>query len=285
MSLVNIKDMLTQARAEGYAVGAFEFWSLDSAFAIAEAAQELNMPVILQVGHYERDYMYGYPNSHKIATIAAQSFSIPIALHLDHAEDYAEVQRALDAGFTSVMIDGSMLPMAKNIQLTQKVVKLAKSYNASVEAELGQLLGDEGGIGSDYEHLTHPLQAKDFVQQTNVDALAVAIGTAHGFYTTIPKIDIDRLKEIASLVSIPLVLHGGSGTPDNKVIEAIANGIAKVNICTEFVAAYGTRLASVQQENNFSYNVFKLFKSAQVAAKELVKAKIKLFTASLHKVV
>jgi len=279
MALVNMKAMLQQARAQKYAVGAFEFWSLDSAFAVAEAAQELSMPVILQVGHYERDYIYGYPNAYKLATITAQSFSIPIALHLDHAQDFEEVEKALDEGFTSVMIDGSMLPMEENIALVQKVVRLASGYNATVEAELGQLIGIEGKTSSLQEHLTDPLQAKEFVDRTNIDALAVAIGTAHGFYTSTPKIDIKRLKEIALQVSIPLVLHGGSGTPDKKVAEAIAGGIAKVNICTEFVAAYGVQLAKAQQEPGFSYNVFKLFKSAQLAAKELVKEKIKLFSA------
>ena len=281
MALVNMKQMLEQAREQKYAVGAFEFWSLDSAFAIAEAAQELNMPVILQVGHYERDFMYGYPNAYTIVSIVADSVSVPVALHLDHAEDYIEVQKALDAGFTSVMIDGSMLDIKKNIALVQKVVTLASSYSATVEAELGQLIGIEGKTSSSVQHLTDPLQAKEFVEHTTIDALAVAIGTAHGFYATTPKIDIERLKEIAKLVSIPLVLHGGSGTPNDKIVEAIQNGIAKVNICTEFIAAYGARLTKAQQESDFSYNVLALFRSAQLAGKGLVKEKIQLFSSCL----
>lgn len=277
MGLVNMNNMLASARAKGYAIGAFEYWSLDSALAVTLTAKEQDTPVILQVGHLERDYMYGYPNAYKLATIAAEQANIDVALHLDHAEDYLEVQKALDAGFTSVMIDGSMLPLAENIELTTKVVRLAENYGASVEAELGRLGGIEGNINGK-EALTCPEEATTFAKETGIDALAIAIGSAHGLYKSTPKIDIDRLMQIADLVSIPLVLHGGSGIPSSQIISAIKSGIAKINICTEFVTAYGKKFASLQLEPNFTYNVASLFARAHMSAKELVRQKIALFS-------
>lgn len=144
MALVTMKEMLQKARKEGYAVGAFEFWSYDSAKAIVETAQEKNVPVILQVGHFERDYMDGYLNARRIAGMIAEKYCVPVALHLDHAETYEEVCKALEAGFTSVMIDASARSFEDNVFLTSKVVELAQHYGASVEAEIGQLSGEIG---------------------------------------------------------------------------------------------------------------------------------------------
>ena len=276
-TLVTMNDMLAKARASKIAVGAFEFWSLDSAFAVVETANKLGSDVILQVGHYERDYCGGYPNVRKIAEMAAEKSAHGVALHLDHAEDYDEVLRALDAGFTSVMIDGSALPLAENIKLACRVVEAAKKYGASVEAELGRLSGAEGTMENAEEFQTDPAEARLFVAETGVDALAVAIGTAHGFYKSTPKINIARLREIAALVSIPLVLHGGSGTPADKVAESIRHGVAKVNICTEFIAAYGKGYVEAQTPGAFKCNVQGLFGKGQECAKQLVESKLRLF--------
>lgn len=192
--------MLVEARAKQYAVGAFEFWSYDSARAVLKVAKDLGLPAILQVGHFERDYMDGYENANIFAEMAAREFDVSVALHLDHAETFEEVMKALKAGFTSVMIDGSMLPFEENVALTKRVVEAATEYGASVE------------------------EAARFVEMTGVDALAVAIGTAHGLYKRPPRINIDRLKEIADEVNIPLVLHGGSGTPADKVEAPVFDG-------------------------------------------------------------
>lgn len=281
MSLVTMKEMLKEARKSGYAVGAFEFWSYDSARAIIEAAEEEEKPVILQVGHFERDYMNGYFNAKKIAEMAAEHSSVPVALHLDHAETYDEIYKALEAGFTSVMIDASAKSYEDNIKITQEVVRLAQNYGASVEAELGQLEGIEGNVSGSCSHLTDPEAARDFVNKTKVDALAVAIGTAHGLYKYEPHIDLIRMKEISEAVSIPLVLHGGSGTPDFAVQEAIRLGIAKVNICTEFIKAFGEGYKEAQGQEDFSYNVMTLFEAARRKAKELARIKINLFDPSL----
>jgi fructose-bisphosphate aldolase class II len=278
MPMVTIKEMLETARAEKYAIGAFEFWSLDSAQAVVESAEELDIPAILQAGLYECNFAGGINKLAEVARIAAKDSPVPIALHLDHAEDYDLVKSALDAGFTSVMIDASALSFNDNVNLTKKVVEAARSYGASVEAELGKLIGNEGHISVSEEEAaqTDPDDAKKFVENTGIDALAVAIGTVHGFYNFTPKINIARLKRIAANVSIPLVLHGGSGTPDEAVTEAVKNGIAKVNICTEFVAAFGKQYINTQNQPGFSYNIPGLFGPSKQAGKDLVKSKMKL---------
>lgn len=279
MALVPMKEMLINARRDGYAIGAFEFWSIDSAQAIVEAAQEENVPVILQAGGNECDFACGVKTIYQIAKTVADNVDIPVALHLDHAEDYDFIMSAIDAGFTSVMFDGSKLSFEENIALTQKVVAVAKPLNITVEAELGRLVGVESNISvSDSEAAqTDPDEAAIFVRETGIDALAVAIGTVHGFYTSEPRINIPRLKEIAQKVEIPLVLHGGSGTPEIKLREAIQNGIAKINICTEFVAAFGRTYIETQSMEGFKYNIPGLFGPSKQAGKNLVQSRIRLF--------
>jgi fructose-bisphosphate aldolase, class II len=279
MPLVAMKEILDVARKEKYAVGAFEFWSLDSAQAVVESALELNLPVILQAGFIECEFAGGIKNLYKIAKMVADDYQVPVALHLDHAEDYDFVCSAIDAGFTSVMIDASKMSFEENVKITKKVVQAARPYGVSVESEIGKLAGNEGNISLSEEEAvqTDPDDANRFVEETGIDALAVAIGTAHGFYKFTPKINIERLKEIAEKVAIPLVLHGGSGTPDEKVVEAINHGIAKVNICTEFVAAFGKTYITTQNQPQFKYSIPLLFGPSKKAGKELVKAKMKLF--------
>lgn len=276
MPLVTMREMLIEARKKGYACGAFEFWSYDSACAVVSQAKELGVPVILQVGPYEKGFMDGYENAVKFAELASNKYDHPVAIHLDHSETVSEVIEALDAGFTSVMIDASMHSYEKNVEMTEQVVSIAKKYGASVEAEIGKLAGNEGNISNEEDDQTDPDNALQFVNDTGVDCLAVAIGTAHGFYTRPPKINIDRLKEIAAKVSIPLVLHGGSGTPEDKVSEAVKNGIAKVNICTEFIAAYGKGYNG-QNTDGFKYNVISLFQAGRDSGAALARSKMELF--------
>lgn len=278
MPLVTMNEILIPARKEAYGVGAFEFWSLDSAEAVVEAAEELGMPVILQAGPLEVQYA-GIRNLYMITRAVAENTPIPVALHLDHGDTYELACRAIDAGFTSVMIDASHLSYEENVSITKKVVAAAKPGGVTVEAELGRLAGAEGNIDVSEEEVaqTDPDEAKKFVEETGIDALAVAIGTAHGFYKSIPRINIERLKRIAGKVGIPLVLHGGSGTPEEKVKEAVRNGIAKVNICTEFVAAFGKTYINTQNASGFKYSVPSLFAPSKAAGKELAASKIKLF--------
>ena len=279
MALTTMKELLVTAQKEKYAVGAFEFWSLDSAQAIIHAAETENVPVILQAGKIECDFCDGVKYLAQSAQIAAADAKVPVALHLDHATDYDFICEAINAGFTSVMIDASMLPFEENVKITRKVVETASRTGVTVEAELGKLSGNEGTVNVSEEEAnqTDPKEAARFVEQTGVDALAVAIGTAHGFYTFTPKINIQRLIDITKEVSIPLVLHGGSGTPEKDVQEAVKHGIAKVNICTELVAAFGKTYIKTQAPQDFKYTIPNLFGPSKEAGYQLALEKIRLF--------
>jgi fructose-bisphosphate aldolase class II len=272
-----MKEILVPARAGKYAVGAFEFWSFDSAQAVVSAAEAAGMPVILQAGLLESHYAGGLDILSLIARRVAEKARIPIALHLDHAETIGLVQEAIDTGFTSVMIDTSSLPFEENIATTMQVVAMAKPKGVTVEAELGRLATAEGGAAAAEEAQTDPEEARLFVERTGIDALAVAIGTAHGAYRFPPRINIPRLKEIAAAVAIPLVLHGGSGTPAPAVAEAIKNGIAKVNICTDLITAYGVRAVELSGTPDFKYSVASYFQETKNAARELASQKIRQF--------
>jgi fructose-bisphosphate aldolase, class II len=278
--IASLTEILIPARAAHYAVGAFEFWSLDSAQAVVDAAEEAGMPVILQGGSLEINYAGGIDRYTKIGRMVAEQAKVKVALHLDHGETIDLARHAINAGFTSVMIDASAMPFEDNVALTRQVVALAKPHGVTVEAELGKLVGTEGGKSlSDAEAAqTDPGQARAFVEQTQIDALAVAIGTVHGFYQFAPKLNLDRLKKISDRISIPLVLHGGSGTPDDQVRQTIGLGIAKINICTEFLAAYGRAFSSEQAKAGFKYSVPALFGPAKNAGRELALSKIKLFS-------
>jgi len=276
--LRTLEEVLKPARAGGYAVGAFEFWSLDSAQAIVEAAETVGAPVILQAGPFEIEFA-GLQALSEIALRVADNSQAEVALHLDHGDTIDLAAAAIDAGFTSVMIDASALPYEENRDVTRRVVELARPRGVSVEAELGRLAGAEArsDVSEEDAMQTDPEEARRFVEETDVDALAVAVGTAHGLYAYEPKLNLARLAEVASKVAVPLVLHGGSGTPDNQVAEAIQLGIAKVNVCTEFIAAFGRAYAAAQEERSFKYNVPALFGAGKAAARELAAAKIRLF--------
>ena len=276
--LVPMKELLVEARRGRYAVAAFEFWSMDSAQVVLQAAQAADMPVILQAGPFEIDYA-GFAALTTFARLAVEASGAPAALHLDHGDTLPMAQAAITAGFTSVMIDVSHQAYADNVRLTQAVVQTARPHQVTVEAELGRLAGSEAGRSASEEEAaqTDPEQAAEFVEQTGIDALAVAIGNAHGFYPFPPRINLDRLARIAALVAVPLVLHGGSDTPDEVIRRSIDLGIAKVNICTEFVAAFGRGYTKAQQAAGFKYNVPNLFGPARQAAYDLALAKIRLF--------
>lgn len=237
MALVPMKELLEKARAGKYAVPAFDVSNLEFVRAAVDVAAEQRSPVILMVVPPDAEAVMPYLVS--LARTAAEQVDVPVALHLDHSPSFELCQKAVDAGFTSVMIDGSALPYADNVALTQKVVAYARPMGVTVEAELGHVGKAEvyAGEGEDEGHLTDPVDVERFVADTAVDALAVAIGTAHGIYTAEPKLDIPRLQAINAVSKVPLVLHGGSGTPDDQVKDAIAHGIAKLNIFSELCVA------------------------------------------------
>ena len=278
MSLVPMSEILIPARRGGYAVGAFEVWNLESVQAVVYAAEGLSQPIILQVGSYEADYA-GLEDISHIAFFYARRAKVPVAIHLDHGDTFERVMQCISCGFTSVMLDVSHSPYAENVAATKEVVRVAHACGVSVEGELGRIGGEEAGIDVTNEdtYLTNPVQAVEFVNETGIDALAVAIGTVHGFYKSRPNIRLGLLEEIAKRVSIPLVMHGGSGTPDADVSKAISLGIAKVNVCTEVVAAFADTFVNEQKGQDFRYNVPGVFTKPRAAAKKLIEEKIRLF--------
>ena len=279
MKFVPMKELLLLARKKGIAYGAFEFWSVETARAAIEAGSELGLPVILQCGQTEIDMMGGFQATADTVKIAAADTKVPIALHLDHSLSYEACNAAIEAGFSSVMIDMSARPFEENIKETLRVVERAHPAGITVEAELGRLVGEEGAIlvkGPEAAQ-TDPDEAKRFVEETGVDCLAVSIGTQHGQYRFKPNLNIERLKKIEAEVSVPLVLHGGSGTPMNQVQEAIRNGINKVNICTDIVVAMGEQYTKTQETEGFKYTTANLFNPAGEAAKRVITEKMKAF--------
>lgn len=276
--LLPMKDLLAEAESRKIAIGAFEFWSYEVARAIVSAAKALNLPVILQCGSLEIDRMGGLEGTVETARRAVQGSGVSAALHLDHAIDEHYCLAAIDAGFTSVMFDGSSLPFKENSEITRRVSEYAHRFGASSEGELGRLRGEEGAIENPEDAQTDPEEAVRFYEITRVDALALSIGTAHGVYNFEPKLNIGRLQAIHALLpDVPLVLHGGSGTPIAQVQASIRNGIRKVNICTEIQLAMGRAYTQVQAQPNFKYNCENLWGAAETAARELVMEKMRFF--------
>jgi fructose-bisphosphate aldolase class II len=255
MSLVPMSEILMRARRDGYAVGAFEVWNLESVQAVIGAAEGLAQPVILQVGPYEADYA-GLEDIAHVAIFHARRAQVPVALHLDHGDTFERVMQCLNHGFTSVMLDVSHLPYTENVAATKEVVRAAHACDVTVEGEMDRIGGGEAGAdeADDEAQLTNPERAFEFVRETGIDAFAVAIGTVHGFYRGRPNIRLGLLEKVAARVSVPLVLHGGSGTPEADIRQAVSLGIAKVNICTEFVAAFTDTFAAERNEQDFRYN-------------------------------
>lgn len=238
MPLVTTKELLQNAQKGGYAVGAFNVENMEMVQAVLDAAEKMHAPVIMQttpstLKYASPDFFYG--NVYE----AAKNALVPVALHLDHGSSFELAVKAVRAGYTSIMIDGSHETFEENIALTKKVVEVCEAAGVPVEAELGKVGGKEDDLdGGDGSGFTEPEEAREFVERTGVSSLAVAIGTAHGIYKGEPKLDLERLSEIRKVVQVPLVLHGASGVPDEAVKESIKRGICKVNYATELRIAY-----------------------------------------------
>lgn len=241
--LVDSRDMLRAAKAGGYGVAAPDFLDLVSARAFARAAQRAGKPIILSFAQGHR-HMISLEEAAAVGKVVAQAVDVPIALHLDHGQDIDYLRRAIDLGFTSVMIDASMKPFAQNVALTRQVVALARPKGIPVEAEIGFV-----GQGEDYSRCAEGAQAESvytavdsavrFVEETGVDSLAVSIGTVHGLYPSdrAPVLNFERLRELNAALDVPLVLHGSSGTGEDNLRRCVREGIAKVNIFTDFLRA------------------------------------------------
>lgn len=275
MPLVTSKQMLLDAQKGGYAVGAFNAENMEMVKAIIRAAEELKAPVMIQTT----------PSTVKYASLAmfvgmvaaeARDASVPVCLHLDHGSSFELAVQAVKEGYTSVMIDGSKLPFEGNIDVSARVVSVAHPNHIPVEAELGKVGGKEDDLEAVADTNTDPMEAKEFVEKTGIDSLAVAIGTAHGFYVGTPVLDKERLSEIRKVVDVPLVLHGASGLSDEDVSDCVKRGICKVNFATELRKAYTDAGKKLLAEKPDTFDPKKLGEVGMAAVTELVKNRMKV---------
>ena len=276
--LENMKDMLNKADSGKYAVPQFNINNLEWTRFILEQCQELNSPVILGASEGAIKYMGGYKTVFNLvkSLISDLNITIPVALHLDHGSSYESCVKAIDNGFTSVMIDASKYPLAENINITKQVVMYAKDKNVTVEAEVGAVGGEEDGVANELAYAKVE-DATKLVAETNIDFLAPALGSVHGIYKGEPKLDFERMVKIHELTRLPLVLHGGSGIPDELIKKAISCGITKVNINTELQLAWSKAVREFLNENKEVYDPRKVIKSGEKALKEMVTEKVNLF--------
>lgn len=278
--LANVKELLEKAKAEGYAVGAFNTVNLETTRAIIEAAQELKSPVIVQMTEKTFDYAGGRAMFHLTKNIAEwYAPEIPVGIHLDHGKNFEVVERAMDIGFGSVMYDGSRKEYVDNLMMTKKIVDIAHKQGVVVQAELGNVpyIGEMQMETINWEqYMTNPDQAVQFVTETGIDTLAVAIGNAHGFFRERSEADYERLTTIASLVDVPLVLHGASDWHNGRVSEVIKRGISCFNVDTATRIAFIGALREMLQSEDET-DLRKVLGKGKDAVKDAVKGKILAF--------
>ncbi len=273
MPLVTSEKMLLDAQKREYAVGAFNAENMEMVKAIIAAAEELKAPVMIQTT--PSTVKYGTLETFvAIVQAEAAKASVPVCLHLDHGSSFDLAVRAIKEGYTSVMIDGSKLPFEENIEVSRRVVEVASPNGLPVEAELGKVGGKEDDLVAEADTNTDPEEAKIFVEKTGISSLAVAIGTAHGFYVGTPVLDKERLSQIRQVVDIPLVLHGASGLSDEDVRDCVKRGICKVNFATELRVAYTDAGKKLLAEKPDTFDPKKLGEVGMEAVKELVKSRM-----------
>ncbi len=277
--LMNMKELLAVADKNGFAVPAFNIGSEAILKGVVESANEKNAPVILAIHPTELEFLGD--SFIKTCIEEANKSKVPMVIHLDHGGTFEEILRAIRCGFTSVMIDASHLSYEENIAITKKVVEVAKVSNVSVEAELGTIgtTGENFEGGADDIIYTNPEQAKDFIEKTGIDSLAVAIGTAHGIYPKDmkPELKLDLLKTIRDTVDIPLVLHGGSSNPDDEIAQSVKIGISKINISSDIKFAFYKKCREVLAENPGWIEPNAIYPPCIEAMKEVVEFKMNLF--------
>ncbi len=275
--LVNAKEMMNKARDGHYAVPHFNINNLEWTRFILEESEAMNSPLILGVSEGAKKYMGGFQTVSAMvkALIKDLNITIPVALHLDHGSSVESCKEAIDAGFTSVMFDGSKYSLEENLAMTKEVVAYAKLHDVSVEAEIGHIGGEEDGVADELAYA----KVEDAVRlglESGIDFLAPALGSVHGIYKGEPKLDFGRMKEIKEKTNLPLVLHGGSGIPDDMIRTGIDCGIAKLNINTELQIAWSKAVRTFLNENVSVYDPRKIIKAGEAAMKETIKDKILL---------
>lgn len=281
MSLVTSKEMLVRARNDGYAVPALNVENMEMVQACVWAAEEARSPLILQttpgtLGFASLDVFVG------MVTPLAQKASVPVAVHLDHGDSFDLAATATRAGYTSIMYDGSRLDYADNVADSVAVVRMCHAMGLPVELELGTVGGKEDSLESVSITYTDPSSAREFVEATGADSLAVAIGTSHGFYKGTPKLDYERLKQIAEVVPVPLVLHGSSGLTDEAIARSIPHGIAKVNFATELRAAYTNSVREFLNENLTASDPKKFNAAGRAAVQRMALSRIRVLGSGGH---
>jgi len=285
MAFVTTKEMLEEAQKGRYAIGAFNANNMEIIQAIVETAEEERAPVILQASQGAIKYA-GLESIVVMVKVMAEKAKVPVALHLDHGTDYYQNIKCLRAGFTSLMYDGSKLPFDENVKMTKKVVEMAHACDIPVEAELGQIgkMGDsdEPGVALERvkENMAVPEEAAKFVELTEIDFLAAAVGTIHGCRTPFAKLDIPRIEKIRELTGVPLVLHGASGANDEEVKKGIAAGICKINIDTRIRLYFVKKMREVLGKNPEEIDPRKILGPAKEAAKEIIRDRMRVFGCS-----
>ncbi|NTU69761.1 class II fructose-bisphosphate aldolase [bacterium] len=278
--LVTVKQITTKAKKGDYGVGAFNAPNLEIAKAIVLAAEAMNSPVIISTSEKELNYA-GVNEIAAIVRSLADNSKIPVALNLDHGSSFKMAKKCIESGYSSIHFDGSSLPLNENIKISKKIVAIAHKKGISVEGEIGHIGGASSlhsvKIDVDEDSLADPEVVMEFFRKTNVDVIAVAVGSAHGMYKTVPQLDFNRIRKIESLVKVPLVLHGGSGIPDKQIKKAIKLGMRKINVNTELRIAFSKTLRktlAIKKQEVVPYNILP---PSVEAVKKVVEEKIKLF--------
>lgn len=275
--ITNTNEMLNQAKTNKYAVPHFNINNLEWTRFILEECENMKSPVIIGVSEGAAKYMGGFKTVANMVRNLDEylKISVPVAIHLDHGSSFENVKEAIDSGFTSVMIDGSTLPLEENIKITNQVCDYALNRNVSVEAEIGCVGGSEDGIVDEiaYAKVDEAVKLKE---DTRITSLAASLGSVHGLYKGFPKLDFDRMIQISNLTNTPLVLHGGSGIPDDMIKKAIACGISKINVNTELQISWSKAVREFVN-NNDAFDPRKIIKSGENAVKNTIKEKIILF--------
>ncbi|EKU47181.1 class IIb fructose-bisphosphate aldolase FdaB [Staphylococcus massiliensis] len=279
MPLVSMTDMLIKAKEEGYAVGQYNLNNLEFTQAILKASEEKQAPVILGVSEGAARYMGGFYTVVKMVEGLLHDYNItvPVAIHLDHGSSFEKCKEAIDAGFTSVMIDASHAPFEENIEITKKVVDYAHDRGVSVEAELGTVGGQEDDVVADGVIYADPKECQELVERTGIDTLAPALGSVHGPYKGEPNLGFKEMEELGASTGLPLVLHGGTGIPTHDIQKAISFGTAKINVNTENQISSAKAVRETLEKDQDMYDPRKYLGPAREAIIETVKEKIEMF--------
>ncbi|TCS41054.1 class II fructose-bisphosphate aldolase [Reinekea marinisedimentorum] len=283
MPYVSGKTMIEDAWKNGYAIGAFTAHNLETIKAVLLAAEEEQAPIMIQIGQKAINEMGMQPLREAVdSLIAHHQISVPICIHLDHSRKFEQCMEAATRNFQSLMFDGSALPIEDNIRITRAVVEVANALGLGAEGEIGKIGGTEDDITVDEKDamITTVAEALDFSEATGVDYLAVSIGTAHGVYKTTPELKFDRLSEIREAVKKPIVLHGGSGVPDDQIVEAIKRGVAKINVDTELRKSFLEAVQAHWAEQPEDWILADVMNDGIAAMKATVQQKIRLFGAA-----